>query len=83
VQQLAQEAKKDEEEVKLLSYLKPYAATFDKRKAERMPESRPYDHTINLKEDFIPWDCKVSSLSPIEEKEMNEFIDENLHKGYI
>jgi hypothetical protein len=82
-QQLAQEAKKDEEEVKLSSYLEPYAATFDKGKAERMPESQPYDHAIDLKEDFVPKDCKVYSLSPIEEKEMNKFIDENLRKGYI
>jgi hypothetical protein len=48
-----------------------------------MPESQLYDHAINLKEDFISRDCKVYSLSPIEEKEINEFIDKNLHKGYI
>jgi hypothetical protein len=82
-QQLAQEARKDEEEVKLPSYLEPYAATFDKRKAERMPESHPYDHAIDFKEDFVPRDCKVYTLSQAEEKEMNEFIDENLRKGYI
>jgi hypothetical protein len=48
-----------------------------------MPESRPYNHAIDLKEDFVPRNCKVYSLSPIEEKEMNEFVDENLCKGYI
>jgi hypothetical protein len=82
-QQLAQEARKDEEEVKLPSYLEPYAATFDKGKAEQMPESCPYDHAIDLKEDFVPRDCKVYALLQVEEKEMNEFIDENLCKGYI
>jgi hypothetical protein len=82
-QQLAQEARKDEEEVKLPEYLELYTTTFDKGKAERMPKSCPYDHAIDLKEDFVPRDCKVYSLSPIEEKEMNEFIDENLRKGYI
>jgi hypothetical protein len=82
-QQLAQEASKNEEEVKLPSYLELYTATFDKGKAERMPKSRPYDHTIELKEDFVPRDCKVYALSQAEEKEMNEFIDENLRKGYI
>jgi hypothetical protein len=82
-QQLAQEARKDEEEVKLPEYLESYATTFDKGKAERMPESCPYDHAIDLKEDFVPRDCKVYSLSPIEEKEMNKFIDKNLRKGYI
>jgi hypothetical protein len=82
-QQLAQEASKNEKEVKLPSYLKPYAATFDKGKAERMPESHPHDHAIKLKEDFVPRDCKVYALSQAEEKEMNKFIDENLRKGYI
>jgi hypothetical protein len=82
-QQLAQEASKNEGEVKLPSYLKPYAATFDKGKAERMPKSRPYNHAIELKEDFVPRDCKVYALSQEEEKEMNKFIDENLCKGYI
>jgi hypothetical protein len=82
-QQLAQEAKQHEEEVKLPSYLEPYATTFDKEKAERMPETHPYDHAVNLKDDFVPRDCKVYLLSPIEEKEMNEFIDKNLCKGYI
>jgi hypothetical protein len=48
-----------------------------------MPETHLYDHAIDLKKDFIPWNCKVYSLSPIEEKEMNESIDENLCKGYI
>jgi hypothetical protein len=48
-----------------------------------MPESRPYDYAIKLKEDFVPQDCKVYALSQEEEKEMNEFIDENLRKGYI
>jgi hypothetical protein len=82
-QQLAQEVGQHKEKVKLPSYLKLYAATFDKGKAERMPETCPYNHAINLKENFVPQDCKVYSLSPMEEKEMNKFIDKNLCKGYI
>jgi hypothetical protein len=61
VQQLAQEAKKDEEEVRLPGYLKLYAATFNKGKAEWMPESRSYNHAIDLKEDFIQ--CEVHRTS--------------------
>jgi hypothetical protein len=48
-----------------------------------MPESCPYDHAIELKEDFVPRNCKIYALLQVEEKEMNEFIDENLCKGYI
>jgi hypothetical protein len=82
-QQLAQEARQGEEEVKLPSYLKLYAAIFDKGKAEQMPETHLYDYTINFKENFVLQDCKIYLLSPMEEKEMNKFIDENLCKGYI
>jgi hypothetical protein len=82
-QQLAQEVRQHEEKVKLPSYLEPYAATFNKEKAKQMPETCPYDYAIDFKEDFILRDCKVYSLSLVEEKEINKFIDENLRKGYI
>lgn len=61
----------------------PFREVFEKKAAERFPVSRPFDHAINLKPDFIPKNCKVYPLSPKEEQAMNEFIDENLHKGYI
>jgi hypothetical protein len=48
-----------------------------------MPETHLYDHAINFKENFVLQDCKIYLLSPMEEKEMNKFIDENLCKGYI
>uniref|UniRef100_A0A0W0FUX0 Reverse transcriptase domain-containing protein n=1 Tax=Moniliophthora roreri TaxID=221103 RepID=A0A0W0FUX0_MONRR len=54
-----------------------------KKKAERFPPSRPYDHAIDLKPDFKPRDCKIYSLSPKEWIEQDKFLDENLQKGYI
>jgi hypothetical protein len=48
-----------------------------------MPEARSYNYAIDLKNNFVPQDCKVYLLSLIEEKEMNEFINKNLCKGYI
>jgi hypothetical protein len=63
--------------------LMAYQDVFDKKKAERFPESRPWDHAIDLKPDFIPKDCKVYPLTVQEQGEMNKFIDENLAKGYI
>jgi hypothetical protein len=48
-----------------------------------MPETRPYNYAIDLKEDFILWDCKVYLLFSIEKKEINKSIDKNLCKGYI
>uniref|UniRef100_A0A0W0FYD8 Reverse transcriptase-rnase h-integrase n=1 Tax=Moniliophthora roreri TaxID=221103 RepID=A0A0W0FYD8_MONRR len=53
------------------------------KKAKRFPPSRPYDHVIDLKPDFKPQDCKIYSLSPKERIEQDNFLDENLWKGYI
>uniref|UniRef100_A0A0W0F4B6 Reverse transcriptase domain-containing protein n=1 Tax=Moniliophthora roreri TaxID=221103 RepID=A0A0W0F4B6_MONRR len=64
-------------------YLSNYSDRFKKKKAERFPPSRPYDHAIDLKPDFKPWDCKIYSLSPKERIEQDKFLDENLQKGYI
>ncbi|KAI5115279.1 hypothetical protein M0805_000711, partial [Coniferiporia weirii] len=56
---------------------------FQKKAAERFPISQPYDHTIELKTDFIPRDCKLYPLSPKEQLALDQFLEENLHKGYI
>ena len=63
--------------------LHEFLDVFEKKAAEHFPESRPWDHEIKLKEGFEPKNCKVYPLSPKEEDAMNEFIDENLWKGYI
>ena len=60
-----------------------YKDVFDKQTAEHFPELWPWDHTIDLKEDFVPKDCKIYLLSPPEQLELDKFIDENLAKGYI
>ncbi|THG95502.1 hypothetical protein EW145_g7946 [Phellinidium pouzarii] len=56
---------------------------FEKKAAERFPIERPYDHTIDLKLDFIPHDCKLYSMTPQEEVTLDKFLTKNLHKGYI
>ena len=60
-----------------------FADLFHKQASERFPPSRPYDHPIDLKPDFIPSDCPVYSLTPKEKVKHDEFIEENLRKGYI
>lgn len=80
---LAQEDEAQTKPKDIPSYLAKYQHVFEKQASERFPESRPYDHAIDLKPDFLPKDCKVYPLSPLEEEKMNEFIDENLRKGYI
>jgi hypothetical protein len=38
---------------------------------------------INLKPDFAAHDCKVYPSIPGEQVKLDEFLDENLRKGYI
>uniref|UniRef100_A0A0W0GCU5 Pro-pol protein n=1 Tax=Moniliophthora roreri TaxID=221103 RepID=A0A0W0GCU5_MONRR len=47
-------------------YLSDYVNRFEKKKAERFPPSRLYNHAIDLKPNFKPKDCKVYSLLPKE-----------------
>ena len=84
---LAQRHNQDEkpktlEELVPAQYLS-YQTVFEKTAAERFPTSRPWDHAIDLKPGFVPKDFKAYQLSPREEQAVNEFIDENLRKGYI
>jgi hypothetical protein len=60
-----------------------YKSVFEKEASERFPESRPWDHAIDLKPDFILKDCKVYPLTPVEQTKLDEFLEENLRKGYI
>ena len=60
-----------------------FLTVFDKRSSERFPPARTCDHAIELKNDFVPKDCKVYPLSPKEQQVLDEFLDENLQKGYI
>ena len=64
-------------------YLIDLKGVFKKAKAEHFPESRSWNHAIDLKEGFKSRDCKVYLLSPREQTTLDEFLDENLCKGYI
>uniref|UniRef100_A0A0W0G7B0 Putative reverse transcriptase-rnase h-integrase n=1 Tax=Moniliophthora roreri TaxID=221103 RepID=A0A0W0G7B0_MONRR len=76
------EEKKPVEEL-IPDFLIEYKRQFEKHVLERFPESRPYDHAIDLKPGIETLNCKVYSFSPIEQQLQNEFLTDNLHKGYI
>jgi len=48
-----------------------------------MPVQKPWDHTIELKEGFVPRKGKVYSLSRDEREEVQVFVEDQLRKGYI
>ena len=48
-----------------------------------MPTRKAWDHAIDLKPDFVPRKAKNIPLSPQEQKEVEEFLNSQLAKGYI
>ena len=67
----------------LPEYAKQFEKVFSKQKAERFPPTRAYDHKIELKPGFIPKVGKVLPISYLQRQALEEFIQENLEKGYI
>ena len=61
-----------------------HAKVFSKIVAHRFPDSREWDHAIDLKADApSTLNCKVYPLSPGEDIALQMFLSENLAKGYI
>ena len=60
-----------------------YLDIFSEKAASRFPLRKPWDHTINLKDSFKPKKGQLIPLSPEEQKEVSEFVNEQLAKGYI
>ena len=60
-----------------------YKKVFGKRKSERMPVQKAWDHAIELKEGFTQKKGKVYSLSREEREEVQAFMEDQLWKGYI
>jgi hypothetical protein len=63
---------------------KKFAKVFSEEESKRFPPSRPCNHAIELKAgapDAI--DCKIYPMTQEEDQVLDEFIDEQLEKGYI
>jgi hypothetical protein len=60
-----------------------YLKLFSKETAGRFPPRRKWDHRIDLKPNFVPEKGKIYNLSPKENRELRDFIDENMERGYI
>ena len=61
----------------------PWKDVFKKKASERFPESRSWDHQIELSEDFVPKRGRIYPLSPTQQNTLDEWIKEHLEKGYI
>ena len=60
-----------------------YLKVFEKKDSERMPMRKAWDHTIDLREGFVPKKGKVYPLSRVEREEVQEFVRDQLRKRYI
>jgi len=56
---------------------------FGKIKSERMPTRKIWDHTIDLKKMFKPQKGRIYPLSKNEREEVQNFVEDQLRKGYI
>jgi Reverse transcriptase (RNA-dependent DNA polymerase)/RNase H-like domain found in reverse transcriptase len=60
-----------------------YLDIFDEDKENWFPDTRPWDHKIEMKSRFEPKSFKTYNLTPEEQVELDKFLKENLDKGYI
>jgi len=56
---------------------------FGKVESERIPTRKVWDHAIDLKETFKPWKRRIYPLSKNEREEVQNFVEDQLRKGYI
>jgi hypothetical protein len=73
---------KQEESILPTQYL-PWKEVFEQKAAERFPGKRPWDHAIELRDDFKPKKGKIYPLNPLQQNTLDEWIKEQLAKGYI
>ena len=60
-----------------------YLKVFLKKESECMPVRKPWDHAIDMKDAFVPKKGRLIPLSPQEQKEVSDFINNQTKKGYI
>ena len=81
-QKLAEGARRASETWKGLLTLpdcaKGFESVFAKEDFDILPEHRQWDHAIELIQGSEPKSSKVYPLSPVEQKELDAFLEENL-----
>ena len=64
-------------------YVRGFKSVFAKKDFDILPEHRQWDHAIKLILCLEPKSLKVYPLSPVEQKELDSFLEENLYTGQI
>jgi len=71
----------DDEHIPL--HLHDFSSVFSKESFDELPASKLRDHAIELTSDATLKSCKVYPLSVSKQKELDEFLKENLKSGRI
>jgi len=67
----------------VLEYLKEFDSVFSKESFDALPESKKWDHAVELIPGEKASNCKVYPLAATEQKELDQFLKENLETGWI
>ena len=67
----------------LPAYVAEFQSVFTKKDFDILPEHRKWDHAIELIPGTEPKSSKVYPLSPLEQAELDAFLEENLCTGRI
>lgn len=86
--ELAIQAKEQDSRKKTFEEIVPkqyheFKGVFSKESFDELPQRKPWDHAIELKPGSEPHKSKIYPLSPNEQKQLDEFLDENLKSGRI
>jgi hypothetical protein len=82
IEENSKKTDKTDEQLVQAEYHK-YLDIFNEEKAQRFPDTRPWNYKIKMKEGFKPKSFKNYNLTPAEQIELDKFLKENLKKGYI
>ena len=83
IQEVEMKIEKKTDEEMVLPQFHAYLDVFKRAPSEHMPVCKPWDHVIDLYPNFIPQKSKLYPISPTEQQEVRNFIDDQLKKGYI
>ena len=68
----------------LLEYIRPFTHLFNKKKFEKLPEQREWDHEINLMEEAPrELNAKAYAMTIKKEEALNQWLDKQLKAGLI
>ena len=70
------------EEIVPRRFLK-WKKVFGKVESKRMPTRKVWDHAIDLKKTFKSWKKRIYPLSKNKREEVQNFVEDQLRKGYI